>query len=366
MSVGGSWSFGISEIQIKTASNFLPASAIDANMYDTGWRPSPTDPDPWVRLDLGVSRTFNAIYTYWGNNSFDFWNRVNYYIETSADGSTWSRVADLNLYDEKNSFYGEVEHVITARTARYVRINIKGRDGVAILRHIKVANITASKTIRDNMVDVLATTNITQYRIPYTRRYIERKMGEIGDEKEAFLQSLAVSANLQTGTDENGVYIAEYRNINPVSYAWDFTTDDDNIFEFNVFLSNDIKNVIVVTCEASDKKAIVGRAIDSNPLSPTSWMNLGRRVATYKGESYNTQEICDRTAAEQLFERTRSKHHTSIPTTGHPAIQVDDVVRVTVDEAKIIQAYFLVTGYESTYKADTAEFDTRINISLLI
>lgn len=362
----GSWSLGISEIQIKTASSFLPAAAIDGDVYDTDWRPSPTDPDPWIQIDLGQARTFNAIYTYWGNNSFDFWNRVKYFIETSANGSSWSRVSDLNSYDENNSFYGEVEHCILSRNARYIRINIKGRDGVAIFRHIKVANINASKSIRDNMIDVLETTSITQYEIPYTRRYIERKMAEIGDEKEAFLQSLAVSANWQQGTDENGVYKAAYRDINPVDYAWDFTTDDDNIFEFNVFLSNDIKNVIVVTCEASDKKAIVGRASDTNPLSPTSIQNLGRRVQTYKGESYNTQAICDRKAQEQLFERTRSKHHTSIPTTGHPAIQVDDVVRVTVDEAKIIQAFFLVTGYESSYKADTAEFDTRINISLLV
>lgn len=362
----GSYSLGISEIQVNTASNFLPGAAIDGDVYDTDWRPMPTDPDPWYRLDLGQSRTFNAIYTYWGNDSFDFWNRIKYFIETSTDGAAWSRIADLNLYDETNSFYGEVEHCITARTARYIRINIKGRDGVAIFRHLKVANITATKTIRDNMIDVLATTSITQYRIPYTRRYIERKMAEIGDEKEAFLQSLAVSANWQQGTDENGVYIAQYRNINPVDYAWDFTVDDDNIFEFNVFLSNDIKNVIVVTCEASDKKAIVGRASDTNPLSPTSVKNLGRRVQQYKGESYNTQAICDRKAQEQLFERTRSKHHTSIPTTGHPAVQVDDVVRVTVDDAKIIQAFFLVTGYETNYKADTAEFDTRINISLLV
>jgi hypothetical protein len=361
----GVWRLGVSEIQIKTARNFTPDLAIDGDIHNTDWRPRATDPDPVITFDLGQSRSINALYTYWGKNSFDFWNRVKYFIETSVNGSTWSRLVDLNGYDESRSFYGEVEHVFAPVSVRYVRINIKGRDGVAILRHIRIMSITASKTIRDLMIEVLQTTNLTDYEIPFTRRYVERKMAEIGDEKEAFLRTLARSANWDTVTDENGVYKAYSRNIDPVDYAWDFKTDTDNIFSFSLNLTNDIKNVIVVTYETTSEKAIVGRAIDDNPLSPTSVSNLGRRVVKYSGESYNSQEICDRVAQERLFEKTRQKHQTTLPVTGHPGIQVDDVVQVTVEEAKVRGSFYLVTGYETTFRAESAEFDTRINISQL-
>jgi hypothetical protein len=361
----GKWRLGVSEIQIKTAKNFTPSLAIDGDIHNTDWRPRATDPDPVITFDLGQSRSINALYTYWGKNSFDFWNRVKYFIETSVNGSTWSRLVDLNGYDESRSFYGEVEHVFAPVSVRYVRINIKGRDGVAILRHIRIMSITASKTIRDLMIEVLQTTNLTDYEIPFTRRYVERKMAEIGDEKEAFLRTLARSANWDTVTDENGVYKAYSRNIDPVDYAWDFKTDTDNIFSFSLNLTNDIKNVIVVTYETTSEKAIVGRAIDDNPLSPTSVSNLGRRVVKYSGESYNSQEICDRVAQERLFEKTRQKHQTTLPVTGHPGIQVDDVVQVTVEEAKVRGSFYLVTGYETTFRAESAEFDTRINISQL-
>jgi hypothetical protein len=66
---------------------------------------------------------------------------------------------------------------------------------------------------------------------------------------------------------------------------------------------------------------------------------------------------------ERLFEKIRSKHRTSLPITGHPALQVDDVVLVTVEDAKIRDVYYLITGYETTFRAESAEFDTRLNIS---
>lgn len=361
----GKWRLGISKVQIKTAKTFSPSLAIDGDIHNTDWRPRATDPDPVITFDLGQSRMINVIYTYWGRNSFDFWNRVNYFIETSANGSNWSRIQDWNGYDENSSFYGEVEHVINPVTVRYVRINIKGKSGVVMLRHIRIMEITAEETIRDLMTTVLQTTSIQEYEIPFTRRYIERKMAEAGDEKAAFLASLARAANWETGTDENGVYRAYYRDIDPIRYAWHYTVEDDNIFSFGFSLGNDIKNVIVVTNESSGSKAISGKAVDDNPLSPTSISNLGRRVIKYSGESYNSQEICDRIAQERLFTKTRPKHQTSLPVTGNPAIQMDDVILVTVKDAKVEKGYYLVTGYETRFRAETAEFDTRLNISQL-
>lgn len=360
----GSFMMGIKEVQIKMDADYPAINAIDSNIYDTDWRPKPSDLNPWFQIDMGAAKSINAIYLSWGRNSFDFWNRVKYFIEHSTNGSIWTRLSDLNGYDETVSRYGDIEHVFNAISPRYIRITIRGVDGIAILRHVRIQSITATKTIRDMMTEILdVTTFAGKYQLPYTRRYVERKMADIGDEKAKFLRSLARSAGWEVNTDENGVYKAYVRNVNPVDFAWEFTPETDNIFSFGVTLSYDIKNVIVVTYESSDKKAIVGRAIDDNPLSPTSIQNLGRRVIHYSGESYNSQEICDKVAQERLFERTRQKHHTSLPITGHPGIQVDDVVILTVDEANVIQGFYLVTGFETTLKADNGEFDTRINIS---
>lgn len=362
----GSWSMGISEIQVKTSDSFSPDLSIDSDIYNTHWRPGITDPDPVLTINFGSSRTFNALYLYWGKDSFDFWNRSKYYLEHSADGISWTRITDLNSLDESSSMFGDVEHVFDPITASHIRISIKGRDGVCKLRHVKCVNVTATEYVDKVIKDVLVTAGVTSHNIPRTRRWIKKKMAEIGDDKEDFCRDVAAAIGwINPVMDENGVYTTGPRDINPVDLAWEFSSGSDNIFSYSPRFSNDIKNVIVVIYKDSGARSVVGRAIDDDPLSPTYTEKLGRRVQVYEGEMYNTQEKCDIMAEQKLFEKTRFKHRTSLPVTGHPALQVDDAVTVTIPETNITDYYYLITGYTTSFVSDSAQFDTRINISQL-
>jgi hypothetical protein len=73
----------------------------------------------------------------------------------------------------------------------------------------------------------------------------------------------------------------------------------------------------------------------------------------------------DKIADQRLFERTRYKHQTELPVTGHPGLQHDDVVQVNVPEAKVENVLYIVTGFVTSFDAESAVFDTRINISQL-
>lgn len=497
----GSWSFRIVQIQLKTSDSFGPSKAIDGLVYTTHWRPGVTDPDPKITIAFGTSRTINVIYTYWGNDAFDFWNRVKYYLEYSTDGTNFKRINDLNGLNSHESLFGDVEHVFNSISCTHIRVSIKGRDGVAKLRHIKALTVTATQTVDKVIRDVLATTQVkdrvigknllppfnewslhanafvtepykltltataissvssvtvpcspnvsyvlsmvtdgsfridqtksdgttsilrdygtataavttssnaislTVYvrntssaagtftftnpqlelddaatahepqkrsiMIPKTRRFIPRKMAEIGDEKEALCRTAAGSVGwVEPYMDEDGAYTTGPRDINPINVAWDYDPETDNIFSYSPTLSNDVHNVIVVVYKNSSGKSIVGRAQDDDPLSPTyigdaTNPGLGRRVFKYEGEEYNTQDKADAVASLKLFERTRYKHQTSLPVTGHPGIQVDDVIQVTVPDARIQNFYYLITGFVLSFDAENATFDTQINISQL-
>lgn len=347
---------------------YIPTFAIDADVYKTYWMPSAFDDAPQITVDFGSSRTINCFYTYWGDHSFDFMKRVHYYLERSSDGSSWTRITDLNGLSEQSSLFGDVEHCFNSITARYVRIKITDWDGDIMLRHIKAQLIHAVETVDKVVRDVAATAGITKFRIPITRRWIKQKQIEIAEEKYTLIQDVTTAIGWKAPyMDEDGFLTTHPKYVDPINAAWTFDVETDNIFSFSPRFTNSIYNVILAIYKSSSEKAIVGRAIDDDPTSPTyaGPEGLGRRVMKYENDLIDSQDKADQFAAQKLFERTRLKHQTNLPVTGHPGIQVDDVVLVRVPEAKINMMRYMVTGFESVFSAENVRFDTRLNISEL-
>lgn len=357
---------GASATASSSITGFFPSQAIDSDVYTTHWKASAEDETPTFTLDMGAAKTINCFYTYWGSHSFDFEKRVHYYLMYSSDGSSWQRITDLNGLDEDSSLFGNVEHVFDPISCRYVRIMIVDWTGDLMLRHLKAQNINAVETVDKAIRDIALSAGITDVRIPITRRWIKQKQAEIGEEKLKLMTDLATSIGWKAPyMDEDGFLTTHQKDINPVDPVWTFDVDTDNIFSFSPRFSNDIYNVIVAVYKSSSEKAIVGRAIDNDPASPTSVQRLGRRVKKYENDLIDTQDKADEFASQKLFERTRFKHQTSIPVTGHPAIQPDDVVAVRVPEAKIDLVKYSITGYKTTFDVEATTFDTDINISEL-
>jgi hypothetical protein len=347
-----------------------PGSNIIDGSLTSSWSPQYFKTDPQtIIIDMGQSYLINVIYLQWGEHSFDFNRRVFYYLEHSADNINWSRIVDLNGYnDEKTSKFGEVEHVFDQITTRYIRINILEWTGKLMLRDAKTLFTLAFNTVDEVIKDVAFSAGITNYRIPKTRRYIKEAMANVGDGKLKFMKSLATSIGwTEPQFDEDGYLFTKPRDINPLDLAWHFHVDTDNIFSFSPkFSSYNVCNVIVVIYKSSTDKTIVGRAIDNDPKSPT-YVNrpgMGRRVKTYESDTYNTQEKVNMYAQQKLYERTRFKHQTNLPITGHPGIQVDDVIQVEIPSSKIKELY-VVTGFDSDFSVSGATYDTRVHISQL-
>lgn len=350
------------------ATGYLPEYVIDNDNYETSWRPSPTDTAPYGTLYMEGSFDINVVYIYWGEHSFDYSNRISYYLEHSLDAVNWYRIQDLNGLDENASLFGDVEHVFDTIHARYVRIMITGWSGQIQMRNVKTQHITSALSVDKVIKDVAFASGITKFRVPKTRRYIKEAMADIGDQKYKFIKKIATSIGwIEPQFDEEGYLTTYPRDINPVDIAWRFHVDTDNIFSFSPkFSTYNLANVIVVIYKSSSDKAIIGRAIDKDPNSPTSIYKpgMGRRVKVYENDSYDTQDKVDIYAQQKLYERTRFKHQTNLPVTGHPGLQVDDVVLVEIPTSRISELY-VITGFDSDFDASSATYDTRIHISQL-
>lgn len=368
----GSFQIGVQEIRIKTKRSYPALLATDNsgnNFQVTSWRPMPGETNPFIMIDLRMVRAINCIKLQWGRNSGDFWNQVKYYIEVSTDKVTWHTINDANDYEGAEYVYGNIEHVIMPESPRYIRIQITGVLGLAILRHIVIQKNTTQKGNASHMYEIIKGTGFTAGStvfFPITQRFTRNKNIEIGTEKGDVIRELSFSSGWGAPfDDELGVLRAERKKINPHMPAWDFRIETDNILSFSPTFTNDIKNVIIVTYENSDQKAIVGTAIDDNPLSPTSIQRLGRRVVKYSGESYDTQEKCDQIARDRLFDKTRFKHSVDLPVTGHPALQINDVIRVTVNDTGVNETLYLITGISHKFSADPRSFETKFDIAQL-
>ncbi|WP_433789614.1 penicillin acylase family protein [Actinoplanes sp. CA-252034] len=86
------------------------ANAVDGNM-STRWASEWAD-GQWIRIDLGSSTAVGRVRVFWESAYASA-----YRIETSADGSTWTRVASVTGGDG-----GEDNVALTASTGRYVRL----------------------------------------------------------------------------------------------------------------------------------------------------------------------------------------------------------------------------------------------------
>jgi len=99
---------------------YRPELAVDgvADNLQSSWQ---TDPYPaWLRIDLTGSATVDRIHVfpYWGGGRF-----YRYTVETSIDGKTWTRIADMSANRRPAGPKGD-DHRFPARRVRYVRVNM--------------------------------------------------------------------------------------------------------------------------------------------------------------------------------------------------------------------------------------------------
>lgn len=343
-----------------------PGEAID-NADNSFWTPDPPDPDPWWKVDLKAPKAINVLYLSLGDSVLDYWKRHYYKLEYSNDNVSWSSFTDQNGYDINTSAFAEMEHVVNEVTCRYIRISFdKLRSTSRIkLRKFKALKITATQTVDKVIKDIASAAGVTRTSFPKTRRYIKSEQAPIGEAKERLPRLLANAIGWKDPYfDENGVYTSGVRDVDPLNPVWTFDVETDNIMNYSPRFTNEVYNVIIVIYKSSNDKTIIGKAIDDDPNSPTSIQKMGRRVRVYENQKYNAQWKVNRFAARKLFERTRMKHQTSVTVTGHPALLVDDSIRVNVPGMNSSGYEYVITGYELEYDAG-GTFDARYNISQL-
>jgi len=337
---------------------------------NTWWTPAPGDAAPYWQVYFGESRTINTLLTAWGDHHWDIWKRYFYKWQYSSDGSSWSDVVMLNGETWDSPGFGDHDHPIQEITCSYLRIvfnPIKLPTSYPIKLRVAYAQMITATQTKDKVIkDIVSAAGITSFSVPKTNRYILDRYAPIAEEKERLPRLIAVgNAWTEPYFDEVGSYATRNRDINPLEPVWTFDVETDNIFNYSPQFSNKIFNVIIVSYKSSTDKAIFAIAEDNNPNSPTNTEDMGRRVYTYENQEFDSIEKAGAFAQQKLFERTRFKHRTNLPVTGHPALQPDDVVIVNIPKAKASNVLYVVTGFDHDYDASGPTFDTNIHISQL-
>ena len=102
--------------------------------------------------------------------------------------------------------------------------------------------------------------------------------------------------------------------------------------------SSEVANVVLAIYE-SDDQTTIGEAVDDDPMSPYSTVNLGRRkVAKYYYYQTATQEAADKTALTLLHTQQSTIRRVKLQHV-HAPVRVGDVVSVSWPSANISGSY---------------------------
>jgi len=102
-----------------TVHNHQPERAVDGDSWntDSAWHAAPVP--QWIRIDLEKPAKIDRVQVFnrWAHEVYQ------YTVEVSADGETWTTVADMSKNERRATSLGFL-HTFKAVTARYVRVTI--------------------------------------------------------------------------------------------------------------------------------------------------------------------------------------------------------------------------------------------------
>lgn len=357
----------VNEFQVLANSSYPASNAVDAS-ETTYWKPSITDIDRQITVDLGADRSVNTIFLKWGLSDQDRWNRVKYKVEyaTAAAPTTWTLWAN-----QTKSVGGLKEHPKTAAvTARYIRITITAVFGMAILRHVNVCAITGSNadgrpntTITRLITSMATATGETKLRISETNQFLANYTVEEDTDPMEHIIKQAESIGWVAGYAWDGYLEVGPEEIDPTDPAHEYLYGEANILDFTPEYSGaEVYNKIkLVGANTGTEAAITATSSDDSPLSPTGIPRVGKKFKKVEDPFANTQDKANERVKELLWDYTHVPVPASFKNSANPAHDPGDVIKVTfvptkTDDVFMVNEFTISGGAES-------EFSISFNIS---
>jgi len=135
----------------RPSTNYVAAKAVDGST-STEWQ-SKSETNPWIYVDLGSSVSINQVKLTWGTRY-----ATAYYIQTSADASTWTTIKTLTGQNG-----GTDDNRALTGTGRYIRIYATARSSSNNGIYLKeYAIYGASDTQEPSVPTSLASASVAQ------------------------------------------------------------------------------------------------------------------------------------------------------------------------------------------------------------
>ncbi len=339
----------VAEIEVRQNATHPASNAVDGDAT-TAWRPSATDLDRWITIDLGQSRTFNQVWLKWGTSDGDLWNRVKYRLSTSADGSAWTLQETTSTRKA-----GAVEHAFAADvTARYIKVEVTEATGAVILRDVSVKKITAVNTISYLAQQIIQHADPNaRLRITRTWQYYKYPLGFAEEHNHLDqLQKLVQSIGWEYRFSADGYDEVGPPEMDPTSPAWTYKEGEANFSALPAEIDTDaLRNKIKVVGMNANFRPVEGVAADDNLNSPTSIQRIGTLFDKVFDPYADTIAKCEARARAILAERTRVTQTLKPQGIIHPGHDPGDVVKVVMP-AVAVDGVFRLDRYRISLDAE--------------
>jgi len=312
----GNWrdlTVSYSAIGITSATAYPITNAYDSDL-DTFYLPDTTKP---ILTFAFSSATINTILLDW--NLADYkQDAVTYEIGYIASGT-------YTAIETATNVAGRVEHAFTGVTADKIRIEVLA--GYGALRETTISNVTATYFLSDVIEDILTDLDFATFtKIQDTHFYNDNLVFHSGDEKYKAISDIANSIGWEFYFDKDGLPV--FKPIYYVDSVYDFVIGDDNIFGYDIEISDTIYNQILVI----NNNGIAGleyAATDDSLLNATSTVYIGIRTKVFRTDKMDTEAKAKAFAQKELIKGRAEGRVFNIRCFAMPQLEMYDTIRFT-------------------------------------
>lgn len=200
-------------VVVTTASSYPASNTTDGDKA-TGWRPTTSDLDRWIKGNTTGAQTANRLILELGVSESDPFSRYKIKVERSSDnGSTWTEIATI-------ASAGRLTEVVFSDVSLTdVRVTFLARSAPVAVRHMSLTRVTvdAGKKVylHDIIQDIAAGEGETLFRLTSTRQYIPAVTFQRGRTKWESILQLAEDHGWEAFYDREGYLVAQPVDIDP-------------------------------------------------------------------------------------------------------------------------------------------------------
>ncbi len=338
------------EIKVYAGASYPASNALADN--ENSWRPSLSDLQREITLDIGSSQQVNVLYLRWGLNDAERRTLVNYEVFAQVN----NRWMSLGAWYSNS---GLAEAVFDTVAARYFKIRVINTwEGRPALRYVKIEYCTSTQTIDYIIKTVAQGESETEFNLTPTKRRTKMTF-EAGQKKWDGLQEMVrnVLGNWELFYSVDGTLTLKPKVLR-TDQAKEITA---MLPPFTITFSDaDVKNEIIAIYEGQNN-TLRHVVKNENAAGSTSIPRIGRRTEVVRSSLADTADKLATFAQRELSTRGRVTTPAEATVAAAAGYEPYDIWSVTESKTGT-SGLFILTGFNITANKEQATYDLRAKL----